>query len=114
MCFVRLYKKLYSVLMSCVSPIPVMTRSGAVVNAACGRCLSCCIAKQSSLNFLASKELELNYKRGQGASFVTLTYDDNNVNFVSDTAFMTLKKKIYRIFSNVCAVVLNIICLIFR
>lgn len=83
--------------MSCVSPILVKTKTG-VVNAPCGRCLSCCIAKQSALTFLAQKELELNYKRGQGASFVTLTYDDNHVKFVPDTPYMSLCKRDLQLF----------------
>lgn len=77
--------------MSCVSPILVKTSTG-VVKASCGRCLSCCIARQSALTFLAQKELEANYKRGQGASFITLTYDDNHVPFAEGTPYMTLQK----------------------
>ena len=63
--------------MSCVSPILVKTKTG-VVNASCGRCLSCCVAKQSALNFLCEKELQKVYSRGLGASFCTLTYNDDN------------------------------------
>lgn len=77
--------------MSCSSPILVKTHTG-VVQAPCGRCLSCCIAKQSALTFLAQKELQLNYRRGQGACFATLTYDDNNVHFVPNTPYMTLQR----------------------
>ena len=78
--------------MSCVSPILVKTRTG-FVNAPCGRCLSCCLAKQSSLNFLCQKELQKIYKQGLGASFVTLTYSDANVPYVSaDKPYMTLQK----------------------
>lgn len=78
--------------MSCVSPILVKNNNG-VVMAACGRCMSCCIAKQSSLQFLAQKELLKVYKSGLGASFVTLTYNDNNVPYVSaDLPYQTLQK----------------------
>lgn len=78
--------------MSCVSPIPVKTATG-VVNASCGRCLSCCIAKQSALNFLCEKELKKVYARGLGASFCTLTYRDDRVPYVSaDKPYMTLCK----------------------
>lgn len=75
--------------LSCSSPVLVKNRSG-VVLASCGRCMSCCIAKQSSLEFLAEKELYKVYKSGLGASFVTLTYDDNNVPYVLDTPYQTL------------------------
>lgn len=78
--------------MSCVSPILVKTKTG-VVNAPCGRCLSCCVAKQSALNFLCEKELQKVYSRGLGASFCTLTYNDNNVPYVqADKPYMTLQK----------------------
>lgn len=54
--------------------------------------MSCCVAKQSSLEFLAQKELYKVYKSGLGASFVTLTYDNNSVPYVrADSPFMTLQ-----------------------
>lgn len=77
--------------MSCVSPILVKSRNG-FVKASCGRCLSCCIARQSSLNFLCDKELQAVYSSGRGASFLTLTYDDNHVPYVPNTLYMTLRK----------------------
>lgn len=78
--------------MSCVSPIVVKTKTG-VVNAPCGRCLSCCIAKQSSLSFLCQHELQRVYASGLGASFLTLTYNRNNVPYVSEkSCYQTLVK----------------------
>lgn len=78
--------------MSCVSPILVKTKTG-VVNAPCGRCLSCCIAKQSALSFLCQKELQRVYSSGLGASFLTLTYNKNNVPYVSEkSCYQTLSK----------------------
>lgn len=78
--------------MSCSSPILVNNNNG-VVLAACGRCMSCCIAKQSSLQFLAQKELQKVYKSGLGASFVTLTYSDNYVPYVrAASPYQTLQK----------------------
>lgn len=77
--------------MSCASPILVKNGTG-VVMAACGRCMSCCIAKQSSLEFLAEKELYKVYKSGLGASFVTLTYNPDSVPYVrADSPYMTLQ-----------------------
>lgn len=61
--------------MSCVSPILVRSGNG-VVLASCGRCMSCCIARRSALEFLCNKELQEVYKRGLGASMLTLTYND--------------------------------------
>ena len=77
--------------MSCVSPILVKNGIGSV-KAPCGRCLSCCIAKQSALTFLCQKELQAVYKRGLGASFVTLTYNDSAVPYVDNSPYMSLRK----------------------
>lgn len=67
--------------MSCVSPYFISVR-GEKQQVDCGRCMQCRIKKQTALKFLANKELLNTYKRGQGASFVTLTYDDNNIPFI--------------------------------
>lgn len=75
--------------MSCVSPIHITKYN---VDVPCGRCMQCRIARQSSLQFLANKELLNVYKSGQGASFVTLTYDDDHIPY-SDTGHNTLVKK---------------------
>lgn len=77
--------------MSCVSPLLVKSRNG-IVLASCGRCLSCSVKKQSELTFLCHKELRDTYHRGLGASFVTLTYNDNNVPYVAaDKPYQTLQ-----------------------
>lgn len=66
--------------MSCVSPITLS--NGFTVP--CGMCLQCRIRKQSAISFLAERELISDvYTKGLGASFVTLTYDDQNVPFCS-------------------------------
>lgn len=75
--------------MSCVNPIYI---SKYQINVPCGRCMQCRIAKQSSLQFLATKELLKVYKSGQGASFVTLTYDDDHIPY-TDTGHNTLRRK---------------------
>lgn len=85
--------------MSCISPILVSNSQGTIL-APCGRCLSCCIAKQSALEFLCKKELQTVYKRGLGASFVTLTYDDNHVPYVAtDSPYQTLVKRDFDLFN---------------
>lgn len=64
--------------MSCVSPLTLS--NGCVVP--CGMCLQCRIRRQSALSFLAERELISDvYSKGLGASFVTLTYDEQNVPF---------------------------------
>lgn len=76
--------------MSCIKPITISTsvtqklfKRGFIKTSSmevpCGRCLPCRIAKQSSLIFLAQKELLYRYRDNQGACFVTLTYDDNHI-----------------------------------
>lgn len=77
--------------LACLSPVFVRTPRGNVL-APCGRCLACCIARQSALNFLCDKELQATYKKGLGASFVTLTYKDSDVPYVLDTPYQTLVK----------------------
>lgn len=67
--------------MSCVKPFSVKLND-TFADVDCGRCMQCRIKKQSALKFLAERELLDVYKSGRGASFVTLTYDDDNVPFV--------------------------------
>lgn len=66
--------------MSCVAPYHVPKTNFLVP---CGRCMQCRIAKQSSLTFLAERELLHDvYPKGLGASFVTLTYDEDSLPYV--------------------------------
>lgn len=67
--------------MSCVKPYSIKLNDS-YADVDCGRCMQCRIKKQSALKFLAEKELLSVYKSGRGASFVTLTYDDDNIPFV--------------------------------
>lgn len=57
----------------------------------CGRCLNCLIKKQMSLQFLCNRELIDVYRSGRGASFVTLTYDDQHLP-VTSNGHVTLRK----------------------
>lgn len=71
--------------MSCAFPIPVSVKDRfgvrSTLSVPCGRCMSCRITRQSQLDFLCQKELYDVYKAGLGASFVTLTYDDDHLPF---------------------------------
>lgn len=51
-------------------------RAGENIYHECGYCIYCLVKKQSKLEFYAKKELFEEYKKGHGASFVTLTYSD--------------------------------------
>lgn len=80
--------------MSCINPLDLQIRiKGRFknINVSCGHCLNCLIKKQSQLTFLANKELLTRYSKGQGASFVTLTYDDNHIPY-NENGFVTLRK----------------------
>lgn len=68
--------------MACVSPYHIKLVNGETMAVDCGRCMQCRIKKQTAVKFLAQKELLEVYKTGRGASFVTLTYDDDNIPFV--------------------------------
>lgn len=81
--------------MSCVNPYKIKI-NGRYYNVSCGRCQNCIIKKKTQLEFLCKKEALTMYARGQGCSFVTLTYNDVNVPISKDEngkAHFTLKKK---------------------
>ena len=44
--------------------------------------MNCIIKKKTQIEFLAQKQAQEYYKKGQGCSFVTLTYDDNHLPIV--------------------------------
>lgn len=76
--------------MSCVSPT-IIYKNGAVVDVPCRHCAQCIASRVADLSFLAEKELEYCYKRGLGASFVTLTYSDDHLPF-SERGFLSVRK----------------------
>lgn len=81
--------------MSCITPIQVHIKTDyteKVTNVSCGHCLPCLKTKQSQLTFLCEKELLYKYKDNYGASFVTLTYQDNYLP-INDKGYVTLKKE---------------------
>lgn len=63
----------------------------------CGHCVNCMIKKQSALEFLAKKELLSKYLNNQGASFVTLTYDDTHLP-KNELGLVTLKRRDVQLF----------------
>ncbi|QCS36032.1 replication initiator protein [Capybara microvirus Cap1_SP_95] len=64
--------------MACVYPLRLRNvRSGLPLDVACGQCMNCRVQKTMSLSWLANMELYTRYRKGQSASFVTLTYDDS-------------------------------------
>lgn len=64
--------------MGCCFPLElkIKDRTGHELKVDCGRCLNCLIKKTTYLEFIAKKELQETYKKGQGASFITLTYNE--------------------------------------
>lgn len=76
--------------MSCVSPT-IIYKNGSVVDVPCRHCAQCIASRVADLSFLAEKELEYCYKRGLGASFVTLTYSSEHLPF-SPRGFLTVRK----------------------
>ena len=82
--------------MSCIHPITItnkyitrLFKAGKFqtnsLTVPCGKCLNCRIQKESTLTFLANKELRYMYRNNQGSSFVTLTYDDNHIPVRNET-----------------------------
>lgn len=58
----------------------------------CNHCIGCLIAKQQALEFLCCRELIKVYQRNESASFITLTYSDDNLPR-SSHGYQTLSKK---------------------
>lgn len=59
----------------------------------CNHCQNCIRRRQGQLEFLAKRELIDRYKQGQGASFVTFTYENGYVPKSKYTGKMTLRRK---------------------
>lgn len=59
----------------------------------CNHCQNCITRRQGQLEFLAKRELIDRYNRGQGASFVTFTYENGYVPTSKVTGNMTLRRK---------------------
>lgn len=76
--------------MSCVSPITIHV-NGRDFSVPCNHCIQCRITKISQIEFLCNKELLYQYSLGRGASFVTLTYDDNHIP-INSLGYNTLVK----------------------
>lgn len=83
--------------MNCISPLSIRVKRHSYYTyfehykVPCGHCLNCMISKQSALEFLAKKELYDVYRTGRGASFITLTYDDEHIPR-NDDNLVTLRK----------------------
>lgn len=59
----------------CNCPVDVFVRStGQTIKVPCGRCLNCRLSRSNALSCVCEAELQSAYKRGFGASFITLTY----------------------------------------
>lgn len=86
--------------MSCVSPVSIFV-NGQSFLVPCNHCMNCRITKQSQYEFLATKELLYQYSLGRGASFVTLTYSDDNVP-LNSKGFLTLDKTHLTLFNKRC------------
>lgn len=81
--------------MSCINPLKLQI-SGEWVNVSCGKCQNCIIKKKENIEFLAKKEAIKCYERGQGCSFTTLTYNEENLPISKDekgNPHITLIKK---------------------
>lgn len=88
--------------MSCIHPVTLSNKyitrlfkagkfQTSSLTVPCGKCLNCRIQKESTLTFLANKELRYMYRNNQGSSFVTLTYDDNHIP-INSKGKLTLRK----------------------
>lgn len=82
--------------MSCIQPqirkVKTTWNGYKTIKIDCRHCLNCLIKRTSQIEFLAKKELVENYIKGNSASFVTLTYDDDHLPKTED-GFTTLKRE---------------------
>lgn len=76
--------------MSCVSPT-LIYKNGSVMSVPCRHCANCISQRVQDTAFLAQKELYDCYMSGLGATFVTLTYSDDNIPY-SSKGYRTLVK----------------------
>lgn len=60
--------------MGCLSPLTVKKKDGSYVQVPCRRCIPCRKKRVAELSYLSALERLDCYKRGQGSSFLTLTY----------------------------------------
>lgn len=66
--------------MACINPILFKNpRTNEVMKLPCRCCMNCRIAERSKLQLCCTLELHECYKRMSGASFITLTYDDEHI-----------------------------------
>ena len=64
--------------MGCLFPIE-MKVDGKPIQAPCRNCANCRALRKANLDVQYTMELMENYKKGFGATFITLTYNDENV-----------------------------------
>lgn len=76
--------------MGCLSPSLFASNSGVMLTP-CRHCKTCLSSRVQDLSFLAQKELSYAYKRGLGASFVTLTYNMDSLP-INQNGYSTLVK----------------------
>lgn len=66
--------------MTCLTPLSVVQPSkGVSATVPCGQCIACRINKMREYEFLSKCALQQAYSHGKGASFVRLSYDDENL-----------------------------------
>lgn len=65
--------------MSCLFPIEMKTKRGKEIKAPCRNCANCRALRKANLDVTFNMALQENYRQGYGATFVTLTYDDDHI-----------------------------------
>lgn len=64
----------------CLTPIRVQNkRTKEYIEVECRKCRNCIAKRISAITFLAERELLERYKKGQGATFATLTYKESEL-----------------------------------
>lgn len=83
--------------MACSSPILIKNKYGTYVERPCRRCMACRIQKRTYYTMLSRFECFTYYQKNQGSSFITLTFDDDNLPKNGSLDINTGKKFIKRL-----------------
>lgn len=82
--------------MGCNTPFRLIIK-GVPMEVPCRRCMGCRIAKRNYMSMLARFEVYSYHQNGMGSSFITLTYDDDNLPYNGSLDINESKKFIKRL-----------------
>lgn len=81
--------------MACLYPKYLRNKKGDYITVSCRKCHNCRIQRQNDLEFASMCAMQQGYKLGSGASFLTITYNDEHVplKMYDGQVYATLRRK---------------------